>query len=187
EAISLLTAAATEARTVGADLIEARYLVELAERCDDDSSIARLDELASTIDAPLLVTICNGAIAKLKGDSAALLASATRLDELGVPGRAKAMARDAEAAALGSGEHALARQARRARRSMRSRPAGARGNVTGLSPRELEVAELAAGGMTDREIAARLVLSVRTIESHLSSAYRKLAVSSRADLAASLR
>ncbi|HYN34785.1 MAG TPA: hypothetical protein VES40_19330, partial [Ilumatobacteraceae bacterium] len=111
EAITLLTAAATEARHVGADLIEARYLVELAERCDDDSSIARLDELSRTIDAPLLVTICNGAIAKLKGDSGALLTAAARLDELGVPGRAKALARDAEALALGSGEHALARQA----------------------------------------------------------------------------
>jgi DNA-binding NarL/FixJ family response regulator len=53
----------------------------------------------------------------------------------------------------------------------------------GLSRRESEVATLAGTGLTDREIAARLVLSVRTVESHLASVYRKLGISSRLDLA----
>jgi DNA-binding NarL/FixJ family response regulator len=48
------------------------------------------------------------------------------------------------------------------------------------------VAELAAGGMTNREVAAALVLSEHTVESHLSSAYRKLGVRSRTELAAKL-
>jgi DNA-binding CsgD family transcriptional regulator len=48
-----------------------------------------------------------------------------------------------------------------------------------LTGREREVARLAAGGLTDREIADSLVVSVRTVESHLSSAYRKLGIRSR--------
>ncbi len=187
EAAALLSAAAGAARTVGAHLIEARYLVELAERCGDRSSIARIDELAQLVDAPLLAALCQSAIARLRGDSAAMLDAATLLGSLGLPGKAKAMARDAEAVAVGSGENAVAREARRARRSMRGeRVATTTTNAAGLSPRELEVAQLAAGGMTDREIAARLVLSVRTIESHLANTYRKLAVSSRAELTPTL-
>jgi DNA-binding CsgD family transcriptional regulator len=51
-----------------------------------------------------------------------------------------------------------------------------------LTRREAEVADLAAGGFADREIAARLFVSVRTVESHLASAYRKLGVVSRIQL-----
>ncbi len=52
-----------------------------------------------------------------------------------------------------------------------------------LTASERSVAELAALGHTNREIADRLVLSVRTVESHLGSAYRKLNVRSRVQLA----
>jgi DNA-binding CsgD family transcriptional regulator len=52
-----------------------------------------------------------------------------------------------------------------------------------LTPREREMADLAARGMGNAAIAAALVVSVRTVETHLSSAYRKLGASSRADLA----
>jgi DNA-binding CsgD family transcriptional regulator len=55
-----------------------------------------------------------------------------------------------------------------------------------LTPREREVALLAAQGRTSREIADRLVLSVRTVDNHLQSAYRKLGVSGRGELAAAL-
>jgi DNA-binding CsgD family transcriptional regulator len=55
-----------------------------------------------------------------------------------------------------------------------------------LTPREREIALLAAQGRTSREIADRLVLSVRTVDNHLQSAYRKLGVSGRGELAAAL-
>jgi DNA-binding CsgD family transcriptional regulator len=53
-----------------------------------------------------------------------------------------------------------------------------------LSPRELEVLGLVAGGLTNEEIAERLVLSVRTVERHLSTIYAKLRLSGKAARAA---
>ncbi len=55
-----------------------------------------------------------------------------------------------------------------------------------LTRREREVAILAAGGMTSKAIAQRLVLSVRTVDSHLAGAYRKLGVRSRERLSEAL-
>lgn len=52
----------------------------------------------------------------------------------------------------------------------------------GLSRREREVGMLAATGLADKEIAARLGVSVRTVETHLSSAYAKLGVQGRVGL-----
>jgi len=57
----------------------------------------------------------------------------------------------------------------------------------GLSPREIEVARLLALGHTNAEIAASLYLSVRTIEHHRASVFRKLRVHSRAALVHEMR
>ncbi|MFE1577112.1 helix-turn-helix transcriptional regulator [Streptomyces fradiae] len=55
-----------------------------------------------------------------------------------------------------------------------------------LSPREAEVAELAGAGMTNRDIAAALHLSPRTVEQHVARALRKTGARSRQQLAAVL-
>lgn len=51
--------------------------------------------------------------------------------------------------------------------------------LAGLSARETEVIELLSAGLTNREIAARLILSVRTIDRHVSRIFEKLGVGSR--------
>ena len=56
-----------------------------------------------------------------------------------------------------------------------------------LSEREREVVELAAAGLTNEEIATELFLSMRTVESHMSKALRKLGARSRRDLAEALQ
>ncbi|MDQ4113902.1 MAG: helix-turn-helix transcriptional regulator, partial [Actinomycetota bacterium] len=52
-----------------------------------------------------------------------------------------------------------------------------------LTAREREIAALAARGLSNKDIAARLTLSVRTVEGHLYRAGHKLGVSERAALA----
>lgn len=53
-----------------------------------------------------------------------------------------------------------------------------------LTRREREIATLAAHGLTSKEIAERLVLSVRTVDNHLHSAYTKIGLHGRSELAA---
>ena len=82
-------------------------------------------------------------------------------------------------------DEALQEQRRLGRRVGRGGERGrAGGGVGSLSPREREVAGLVADGRTNREIAARLFLSEKTIETVLSRVFRKLGVRSRAEVAA---
>ncbi len=55
-----------------------------------------------------------------------------------------------------------------------------------LTPQELQVAAIVAGGATNREAAAALFLSVKTIEFHLGHVYRKLGIRSRTELVRAL-
>ncbi len=55
-----------------------------------------------------------------------------------------------------------------------------------LTPSELQVAELAAAGQTNRQIAQALFITQRTVENHLTSAYGKLDIGARAELGAVL-
>jgi DNA-binding NarL/FixJ family response regulator len=52
----------------------------------------------------------------------------------------------------------------------------------GLTPAEQRVAELAASGMTNRDVAAKLFISAKTVEATLARVYRKLGIRSRAEL-----
>ena len=54
--------------------------------------------------------------------------------------------------------------------------------VDALTASERRVAQLAADGMSNKEIAQTLFVTIRTVEEHLSHAYRKLEISSRAQL-----
>ena len=67
----------------------------------------------------------------------------------------------------------------------RPRPAAAEGTAA-LTPRQRQICELAADGKGNRAIAQELLLSVKTVETHLAAGYRKLGVSTRAGLAAQL-
>jgi len=53
---------------------------------------------------------------------------------------------------------------------------------SGLTPTEERIAHLAASGLTNKEIARRAFVSIKTVEANLARAYGKLAVSSRAEL-----
>jgi DNA-binding CsgD family transcriptional regulator len=55
-----------------------------------------------------------------------------------------------------------------------------------LTASERRVAQMAADGRTNREIAAALFITVRTVENHLARAYRKLGIGSRRELYSAL-
>ncbi|TMR12902.1 hypothetical protein ETD86_31685 [Nonomuraea turkmeniaca] len=126
--------------------------------------------------------------ARARGDGAALLAVAENFEELGFLLHAAEAAAQASQAFEAAGRTASARAANARAWALAARcegartPALARLQAPGLTTRELEIAQLAAAGLTSKEIAARLVISVRTVDNHLQSAYTKLGVSSRAEL-----
>jgi DNA-binding CsgD family transcriptional regulator len=136
----------------------------------------------------------------LRQAAAALAASPARLDEarvltdLGAALRRAGRRSDAATAlrraldlADRCGGLAVAARARDELRGLGLRPR--RAALTGaaaLTGSERRVAELAAGGSSNREIAQTLFVTVRTVEVHLTSSYRKLGIRSRSQLAGAL-
>ena len=76
--------------------------------------------------------------------------------------------------------------AERARAELRATgttvPRPGRTDLPRLTPQELQVARLAAQGRSNRDIAAQLFLSPRTVAYHLYKAYPKLGITSRTEL-----
>lgn len=123
--------------------------------------------------------------------SQARLEFARCLTELGAHRRAagdrraaRAILREAHDAAYACRATALCQRARAELLLTGGRPRPPAGAGAGaLTPAERRVAEIAANGATNREIARRLYLSPKTVEMHLRSAYRKLDVAGRDALA----
>ncbi len=116
-----------------------------------------------------------------------LLASG-RANRLSAPQQARDDLRQAEAAFIKLGAELWAEQTTKLRRKLGevdTRPTGGETRLLReLSPTEAGVALCAASGSTNREIAAELHVSVRTVEFHLRSIYRKTGVKNRAELVA---
>jgi DNA-binding CsgD family transcriptional regulator len=58
---------------------------------------------------------------------------------------------------------------------------------TRLTAQELAVARLVAAGMSNRQVASELFVSIKTVQFHLTHVYAKLGIGSRGELAAQLR
>jgi DNA-binding NarL/FixJ family response regulator len=193
---------------VAPELVEA--LVELGAHGEAQAVTDRLRDLAERQEHPWGLATAQrcAAVIRLAGGydeaaAGALARAASAYDDLGVKpdaarallslgraqrrhrrwGAARASLEGATAAfaALGSVGWAERAQAELARVGAR-RPA-ARGELT---PAEQRVVELAADGLANKEIAQALFVTVRTVEAHLTHAYAKLGVRSRAQLAHSI-
>ncbi|MFJ8135572.1 LuxR C-terminal-related transcriptional regulator [Streptomyces sp. NPDC096013] len=113
----------------------------------------------------------------------ALIAQGRGLTAVGDRGRARACLREAaeRAERLGAARHwALAEEA--LGESGARRTASARTGSRSLTSSERRIAELAADGRTNTEIADLLHLARRTVETHLTSSYRKLGIHRRGEL-----
>ena len=117
----------------------------------------------------------------------ALLARGSKLRRAGLRSRARDDLQEAHDLASARGAVRIAEAAAAELRSSgaRLRRTAARG-ADALPPAERRVAELAAGGLSTRDIAQSLFLSEKTVEAHLGRAYRKLGIHSRGRRAAAL-
>jgi DNA-binding CsgD family transcriptional regulator len=189
-AVDLATRAAAMARASKQFTLEAAALHDVARLGAPAGVRQRLEELAGLLEGRLAAVMASSAAALAADDGAALDRVGAAFQDLGallLAAEAKAAAARAHRAA---GRDASANAAQERAAALATACQGTRtpglGPATAasvLTPREREVALLAAAHTSSREIATRLHLSVRTVDNHLGRIYAKLGVSSRAQLA----
>jgi DNA-binding CsgD family transcriptional regulator len=178
--------------------------LRLGRREQAAALIAQERELAERFGAPRAIGVALRAAALLERSEAAveLLRAAAELHErcgarvehahtlaelggairrAGEPGEARVALREAIRLADAVGARAVARRARDELARAGGRAPAAE-QSSDLTPSERRVAELAAGGRTNREIANELFVTVKAVEWHLGNVYRKLDVRGRRDL-----
>lgn len=154
---------------------------------------AQLRELATRSDGQLVEVFARHATATVAGDTDGLRTVAVDFERLGYDlHAAEAWSQAAEQARTGGELRRAMAAHRRASRCAR-RCEGARTPLLStwpdpldLSRREREIARLTVSGMRRRDIAHQLVISPRTVDSHLQRIYRKLGVHDRESLAQAL-
>jgi len=176
---------ATERRQDG---YAVRALHELCRLGDPATAAPQLVQRAGRVDGPFAPAAAAHATALVAGDAAAMMAAAESFADQDALLAAVEAAEAAAAAHREAGRQASARGAVARAGLWLAECEGARpptlpaAQAADLTPREREIALLAAAGSSSREIADRLVLSVRTVDNHLQNAYRKLGVRRREDL-----
>jgi len=183
---------AAEGGLANRELVHAGHaLHDLVRIGRPELAIDRLVKLTATTDSRILGVYADHAAAAADGDRARLASAAAAFEALGCElAAAEAWSQasrpgpdgrtDRAGAAAARSAAALAGRCERARTPLLATRAA---TADDLSDREREVAGLAATGMVRRQIAERLVISPRTVDSHLQRIYRKLGVSGREDLA----
>ena len=176
EAVALLDRWEADATHLGRDWVLAQVL-----RCRGLAFAAR-GEVAESSSLLERAVARHAAVGDPFGQARALLS----LGVVARRARQKRGARDALEAALAMFT-ALGAASWVARTEAEVGSIGGRTRIEGLSPAEQRVAALVAAGRTNREVAAALFLSERTVASHLTHLYTKLGVRSRTELASKLQ
>lgn len=189
----LLDEAVALAGQIGDRIGESAALHDLARIGFAREAAARLEALARDIDGDLVKTRSAHASALAANDVVALEAASDSFESLGALLLAAEAAADAAAAWQRQGDGRRATALQRKSAGLADRCEGAvtpalRGLESRglLTPAERQVALLATAGRSNREIAAALFLSLRTVENRLHRIYEKLGISGRAELAAAL-
>jgi DNA-binding CsgD family transcriptional regulator len=144
-------------------------------------------------DHRMRAALCAQAIEQLTGRPAGLESTRLRVElgsalaRLGHRVQAREALRPALAEADRTGAVLMAERARRELVATGLRPRrAALAGAGALTPRQRQICQLAATGKGNRAIATELFVSIKTVETHLAAAYRKLGVRARGDLTASL-
>ncbi|HET6735364.1 helix-turn-helix transcriptional regulator [Mycobacterium sp.] len=192
-AIELATEAARLASESGQQAIEMLALHD-AVRFGDQNCLDRLVEVATATGGRLATVMAAHAEAVRDRDGAAIAAAAQQFEEIG----ALLSATDAAAQAAVAFERVDDRRHSVESAGTANRLAAECGGIRTpaldlaahplpLTVREREIANLVAAGLSNRDIADRLTVSVRTVEGHLYRACIKLDISDREELAALIR
>ncbi|MFI6324730.1 LuxR C-terminal-related transcriptional regulator [Nonomuraea sp. NPDC050556] len=148
----------------------------------------RLAVLAARMDGPLAALCARQAAAVVSGDAGELRAVSAGFESLGLVLFAAEAAAQEGAIHLRTGRALLARGAQTRAWALAKRCPGVRTPALvelaapDLTPRQREIVQLAAAGLTNRQIADRLTLSVRTAANHLQAVYDKLGVNDRSEV-----
>jgi class 3 adenylate cyclase/DNA-binding CsgD family transcriptional regulator len=186
--------AAEMAQRSGAYALESSAVHDLARLGHAAVALPRLRKLAEVVEGPLMPARVTHAAALVCEDAAGLEASSAQFVECGAVLLAAEAAADAAVAWRRQGHLRRATGAERHANALAARCENPRTPAlttavptrTALTPRELQIARLAAAGLANKEIATRLCLSHRTVENKLHAAYHKLGVVGRAELARTL-
>ena len=172
----------------------ARLLYEaLRAGADPQAVVSDLEAAARACGTPLAELFARQAAAQEAGDANGLLETAEGIAAIGAwLWAAECAARAARVFEEAGREDSARRATARSGRFLENCDEGVSSPVlaavelapAGLTRRESEIVTLAAAGASNAEIAERLVLSVRTVESHLYRAMQKLGVASRHELSA---
>ena len=154
------------------------------------SLAAAMAAMRSRCDAPLVSLYIDHVEALARGNGHALIKVADGFARLGALRYATEAAAHASTAFMNEGRQDSARRAvARARELFIDGQGGVMpavaaldGSPVDLTSREAQLVDLARQGLSNAQIAERLVLSIRTVESHLYRAMQKLGVSDRHDL-----
>ena len=165
-----------------------------AVRFGDQTCLDRLVEVASATGGRLAAVIAAHASAVRDRDAAGIAAAARQFEEIGALLSAADAAAQAAVAFEGKDDRRRSVEAASVANRLAAECGGIRtpalelaAHPLPLTVREREIANLVAAGLSNRDIADRLTVSVRTVEGHLYRACIKLDISDREELAALIR
>jgi ATP/maltotriose-dependent transcriptional regulator MalT len=149
-----------------------------------------LERMAARSQSRLVTAYAQHGSAKAAADGAALMDAAEEMAAMGALRYAVEAASDAAVAFLSQGRQDSARRAAARARQLHVPVQGGElppidglgATAVDLTRREAQLVDLAREGLSNAEIADRLVLSVRTVETHLYRGMQKLGISNRRDL-----
>jgi len=190
QGLTRLNEAVAMARWAGAHALESAALHDMARLGRAPEVFARLRELTNVVEGVLARARAAHTEALVAQDAPGLEASSFSFEDCGALLLAAEAAADAAVVWRRVGQPRRATWAERRSSALATRCEGARtpsltvvppARAT-LTPRELEIARLVASGLSDKEVAARLFISHRTVENRLHTVYEKLGLERRAEL-----